>query len=599
MEGIFHLRFLGPVQVERDGEPVRGFRSRKALALLGYLAVQGQPVPRERLVDLFWGDKSEAQGRTNLNWVLGRISALLPGCLQTDRHTVQFQRAALHWLDIVAFEELEAQEDAASLADAVDLYRGEFLEGLYLDGCAEFEIWLVGERERWRQRVAWVLGELATHHVRRGEHRQGLRFARRLLALEPWREETHRQVMQLLAQSGQRGAALAQYETCRRALAEELGVEPAAETTRLFEQIRDGELEIPVSLPARRPPEFRARPPSFLDEEEADEQHPLVERPVFVARERELAQLGGFLDTALEGQGQVVFVTGEAGSGKTALVQEFARRGQEAHSDLIVAWGNCNAFSGVGDPYLPFRDVLGMLTGDVESRWAAGTITREHTRRVWALLPLALQALLDYGSSLIDIFVPGTPLLARAAAAIPSDTECLQGINALVGRKKAEPGGGSTEFVKVLEQSHLFEQYTNVLRALATRHPLLLILDDIQWADTASIGLLFHLGRRLEGARVLIVSAYRPDELALGRDGERHPLEKVLSEFKRHFGDVWVDLAQADAVEGRRFVDTFLDTEPNRLGEGFRDALFRHTGGHPLFTVEVLTGIRCPHGWKG
>ena len=108
MEGILRLRLLGTVRVERDGEPVRGFRSRKALALLSYLAVQDQPVPREHLVDLLWGDQPEARGRANLSWVLHKISTLLPGCLEADRHTVQFQRAAPYWLDIVAFEKLEA-----------------------------------------------------------------------------------------------------------------------------------------------------------------------------------------------------------------------------------------------------------------------------------------------------------------------------------------------------------------------------------------------------------------------------------------------------------------------------------------------------------
>ncbi len=138
------------------------------------------------------------------------------------------------------------------------------------------------------------------------------------------------------------------------------------------------------------------------------------------------------------------------------------------------------------------------------------------------------------------------------------------------------------------------QQYGNLLRALSARHPLLLTLDDLQWADTGSIGLLFHLGLRFAdaGGRILIVSAYRPEELALERDGERHPLEKVLREFKRRFGDVWTDLARADEAQGRRFVEAYLDATPNRLDEGFRRALFERTGGHPLFTVELLQGMQ-------
>jgi adenylate cyclase len=150
-----------------------------------------------------------------------------------------------------------------------------------------------------------------------------------------------------------------------------------------------------------------------------------------------------------------------------------------------------------------------------------------------------------------------------------------------------------------LEQSYLFQQVSNVLRALAEAHPLLLIVDDLQWVDRTSAGLLFHLGRRLAGSRILLVGAYRPAEVALGVEGAhageraRHPLEKVLAELKRTYGDVWLDLAEVDEAEGRRFVDAFLQTEPNRLGAGFREALAERAGGHPLFTVELLRAMQA------
>jgi predicted ATPase/DNA-binding SARP family transcriptional activator len=300
----FHLRLLGPIQVEREGQPVHGLESGKALGLLGYLAVHGQPVSREYLADLFWRHKPEDRGRANLSWTLHKISSRLPGCLKTDRETVQFQQAdpstssgqAPYWLDIVAFEELVAQGEATALAEAVELYRGDFLEGLYLDGCADFEIWLVGERERWRQRVAQALGELVTHHGRRGEHKQGLRYTRRLLALEPWREETHRQVMRLLARDGQRSAALAQYETCRRVLAEELGVEPAVETMALYERIRNGASPFPPhNLPA-----------------------PLT---IFIGRE---AELSAIKDRLRDPNCRLLTLVGPGGSGKTRLTLEAA-----------------------------------------------------------------------------------------------------------------------------------------------------------------------------------------------------------------------------------------------------------------------------------
>jgi adenylate cyclase len=139
------------------------------------------------------------------------------------------------------------------------------------------------------------------------------------------------------------------------------------------------------------------------------------------------------------------------------------------------------------------------------------------------------------------------------------------------------------------QQSDLFKQYTRVLQALAQRAPLLLAVDDLQWADLGSISLLFHLGRQLSGSQILIVGAYRPEEVALGRDGGRHPLEPAINELQRELGDINASLVQ---TEGRGFVEAFLDSEPNRLGVAFREMLYRQTRGHPLFTIELLRGLQ-------
>jgi tetratricopeptide (TPR) repeat protein len=313
------------------------------------------------------------------------------------------------------------------------------------------------------------------------------------------------------------------------------------------------------------------------DDEEAFEQ------PVFVAREAELARLDTFLQAALDGQGGVFFVLGGPGRGKTALLNECAWRALDAIPDLLVARGTCDAYSGVGDPYLPFREVLGMLTGDVESRWAAGAISRDHARRLWQALPAAVEALQAHGPHVVPALVPGEPLLARATAAALAEP-WLERLRERVERRPGAADG--------LEQSHLFQQVSNLLRALSQVHPLLLLLDDLQWVDRASAGLLFHLGRRLEGARILIAGAYRPEEVALDLSGEHHPLEKALAEFKRIYGDVWLDLAEVAAPEGRHFIDAYLETEPNRLGPGFRQKLAERAGDHPLFTVELLRAMQ-------
>lgn len=260
MEDTTRLRLLGPIQVERDGAVLANLGSRKALALLSYLAALGQPCPRASLADLFWGDMTEARGRANLSWALNKISAALPGVLQADLHSIRFRHDTC-WLDLAAFEQRLVQGEPAALAGAAELYRGELMAGMVLDDCPAFEQWLIVEREHWHQRAAHILQKLADHYESQGAYQESLRFVARLLALEPWQEQTHRQRMRLLARNGQPAAALAQYETCRRILADELGAEPNEETTALYAQIRAGWPDQPGGRQRGLPAPARPAPP--------------------------------------------------------------------------------------------------------------------------------------------------------------------------------------------------------------------------------------------------------------------------------------------------------------------------------------------------
>ncbi|HSL42854.1 MAG TPA: BTAD domain-containing putative transcriptional regulator, partial [Anaerolineales bacterium] len=241
MASAIRLRFLGIPRIERASTQLRGLESPKALALLGYLAARSEPSSRAQLADLLWQDQSEERARTNLRQLLHSLTRLLPEALALERQSVQLAQPFLYWLDLFVFKELLQNTDMTSRAQAAELYRGDFLEGLFLNDSPEFEAWLVMERERLHQRALQLFAELAAHHRERGEFEKGLHYAERLVTLEPWREESYRETMRLLALAGQRDAALAQYETCCRILREELDVEPTAETTALAEQIRRGE----------------------------------------------------------------------------------------------------------------------------------------------------------------------------------------------------------------------------------------------------------------------------------------------------------------------------------------------------------------------
>jgi predicted ATPase len=194
---------------------------------------------------------------------------------------------------------------------------------------------------------------------------------------------------------------------------------------------------------------------------------------LFVACQRELAQLQAHLDQVLTGHSRVVFITGEAGRGKTSLLAEFARQAQRSRSDLIVAAGACSAPGGLGDPYLPFRDVLALLTGDLESRLATGAVEPEQARRLWAFLPQTVKAIVEHGPTLLNTLVSGPALLKRVTPYAEGQPDWLGQLQGVLEPQPARSGH--------LEQGQLFEQVRQVLQTLAGQQPLLLLFDDLQW----------------------------------------------------------------------------------------------------------------------
>ncbi len=586
------LSFLGSFEVLLDGCPTVAFKSNKARALLAYLAVEAdRPHPRAALAALLWPDWPDREALSNLRYTLASLRQAIgdrsrtPATLLVTHDSVQFNRASDHWLDVAEVEQHLAtwwaarldqwtSPDISNVQALLDLYRGGFLEGFSVSNAAPFEEWALLRREQIAQRVMSALGSLVATLERRGDYRQAQVYARQQVAFEPWNEEAHRALMRAQGLAGERAAALHQFQTCRRILHDDLGVEPSEETTALYEAIRTGSLAARVG-PATVSPLGIAAPSHT----------PLSWAPGCVARDDLLVRLNMLLSEALTRPGRVVFVTGEAGSGKTTLLAEFARQAMQSHGDLLVASGNCGTAGGIGDPYLPFREILQLLSGDIETHRVGAALTPEHAGRLWAAMPDAAQALVDAGPALIDTFVPAASLARRLEASAGQSTAAWQQRLAQLQQHRTP---GSTSSQGPLPVNDLFEQVTHVLQILSRRHPLLLVLDDLQWADAGSLSLLFHLGRRLPASRILVAVAYRPDAIAPQPEADRRYLEVVIHELRRISGSPPVDL---DTCKGSLFVDALLDSQPNRLDAEFREQLFRHTEGHPLFTVELLRGL--------
>ena len=249
---------LGTFQVSLDGKPVAGFESDKARALLAYLLVERErPHRREKLAGLLWPELPERAARANLRRVLANLRQITcdreaaPPHFSITPQTIQLEPAGDLWSDVAAFTNLQSRYLESSSAtneplvdraeEAMLLYRGDLMEGFSLSGSAAFEEWLTLHRERFRRQARGALRLLARHYGQCGDYTRALQYAWRLVELDPWQERAHLQLMRLLALNGQRGAAVAQYEVCRRLLDVELSVEPSAETTRLYERIRDGQ----------------------------------------------------------------------------------------------------------------------------------------------------------------------------------------------------------------------------------------------------------------------------------------------------------------------------------------------------------------------
>jgi tetratricopeptide (TPR) repeat protein len=310
----------------------------------------------------------------------------------------------------------------------------------------------------------------------------------------------------------------------------------------------------------------------------------------FIGRKAELGRLEESLQKAAAGELQVAFIAGEAGAGKTALVEEFISSQEEADPTLITALGECNAQTGSGDPYLPFRQVLTSLTTDPEEKGSVAEIAKaKKTARLKEFVRVSSQTLIKIGPDLIGIFVPGGKLLTSIVTEVALNSNLARKLSEQVGKKTGEE---AAKINPALDQAKIFEQYATVMKALSKDQTLVLVLDDLQWADSGSLNLLFHLARELKDSRILLIGTYRPDDVALGRDGERHPFETILNELKRYYGDIVLDLSQTNPSEERLFTNELVDSEPNHLDAAFREALFTRTDGHPLFTIELLRNLQ-------
>ena len=439
-----------------SGAPVR-LPTKKARALLAYLACHaGQSCPRDKLAALLWGTQSDAQARGSLRQALSALRRAMAGAHPAPLR-VEGQALVLDPLgaeiDVLDFERRIAEGTPTSVDQAVELYRGDLLLGFTVNEPL-FEEWLVAERERLREMALQTLAKRLAHQSKAGSAERAIQTALRLLALDPLQEAVHRALMRLYVQQGRRGSALKQYQLCVGVLKRELGTEPEAETRQLYRDVLQRRIEAPTGAVERADARDRAASRSGLTLPD----FPAAETPLF-GRDAELARLSGLLREAIAGRGHVVTLVGEAGIGKTRLIGALAADALVEGCQVLV--GRCHE----SDSFLPFGPWVdacrsGQLSSDEE---ILGGLHPNRRAELTRLLPEASQA--------------GLPAA--------SDSALL-----------------------------LFESVTELVQQVAARRPLVLVLEDLHWADEMSLRLLAFVSRRIAGLAVLLISTARTEDLA-------------------------------------------------------------------------------------
>ena len=354
------LYFLGPPRLERDGRIVEP-DTRKATALLAYLALVGERPSRDALAAFLWPEFDDRRAKAALRRTLSALKSTVGHqAVYATREQIGLEMDAV-WCDLVTFRQLVAQEKWEM---AVPLYRDDFLSGFTLRDSIPFDDWQLQQAEQLRHEFSTALEQLVQSAIAQHDFAAGLDFARRWLQLDSLREDAHRQLMRLYAWSGQRSAALLQYRDCVRILDEELGVSPLLETTTLYHDIQNNRSEQPLAAPL---------PTVAL---------PLNSPAPLIGREVELAQIQQ-LYREVGPNGRLLIIEGEPGIGKTRLAETLVA--ETGASGAVVLAARC--YDGETNlAYAPIIQMLqdGLAVGDAD--WDK-TLPIHHIAEAVRLLP--------------------------------------------------------------------------------------------------------------------------------------------------------------------------------------------------------------------
>jgi predicted ATPase len=434
-----------------DGQPVT-LPSGKVQALLAILALPpGRAHARDKLATFLWGGLGEAEARASLRQALFMVRRALPGLplLVIEGDNIALDPAVVE-VDLVLFERRVADGSPSACEEAAALYQGDLLSGLAVSEPA-FEEWLLTERERCRELAIEALAKLLVHQRKVGFPDAAVQTGLRLLALDPLQEPVHRTLMRLYVEQGRRAAALRQYQACVATIQRDLGAEPETETKQLYQEILQG-----------RPTETARRPSTAAAPAQGADHLPWIQSPPrqtpLIGREEELGRLRQGLHDVGRGRESVIVVLGEAGIGKSRIVEEVSADASVSGSRVLL--GRCYE----SERTLAFGPWVEALRATLRPDVLVGF------DEVWRT---------ELGRLFPELATPDQP-------PVPTGESYLR----------------------------LFEAVAQLVRHLASRQSLLIVLEDVHWADDISLQLVSFLGPRLDRCAVMLVATAREEEIA-------------------------------------------------------------------------------------
>ena len=538
------FRILGPLEVlDSDGRPVPlGGRSEQIL-LATLLVEANQVVSRDRLIDTLWGDHPPDTAANTLQVHISKLRRTLSASSDSavplhTRTPGYVLRTAPGELDAHRFEELTAELPAgaepalisARLTEALSMWRGPVLDGLEAEGAWRGEITRLEElRVSVVERRINADLDLGRHQALSGE-------LEALVRAHPLREGFRAQLMLALYRSGRQADALNVYNEIRKLLADELGIDPNPALQALELAILNQAPGLVTSYPGHGGSAVVQASSDVPRSDRIPLPRRLAGRPTIgvVGRKTELQVIADAYDRVVDNEGPaLLLVSGEAGQGKTTIVAEAARNCFERGA--CVLFGHCE--EDLASHYQYFAEALGHYMSHVRGE-DVRALVEAHGSGLARLVPA----------------ISGNPGLPSSKAT-DADTE----------------------------RYLLFAATVGMIAAIAEQQPVVLILDDLQWADPGSLALLRHLVSTDQVRRILIVATYRDSELA-----QADALRDTLGTLRRHGSVSRIALTGLDDEAVVNFFEAAAGHDLDVSGVDLAHAVYRETDGNPFFVSEVL-----------